>query len=198
MYDAGEILGLLGRVREGDDRAFDTLVQILYRDLRGLARVQRRRWTGDYTMNTTALVHEAYLKLVGQESPDWRDRAHFLAVAATAMRQVLVNYAERRRAEKRGGGAPVVGIDAVEVGEPFNPVAEGVAEEVIALHRALERLAERSERQSRVVECRFFAGLSIRDTAAALGVSPATVKRDWAVASAWLHRELKSPSTADR
>lgn len=181
-----EITARLRAAQQGDREALDEVFTLVYAELRQRAKAQRRRWSGDNTLDTTALVHEAYLKLVDQSSAKWNDRAHFLAVAARAMRHVLVNYAEQRRAAKRGGGAPHVPLDE------NNPVSEEVAEEVLALHEALDRLAGISERQAQVVEARFYAGLSIEETAAALNVSPATVKRDWALASAWLHREMKS------
>jgi RNA polymerase sigma factor (TIGR02999 family) len=184
MTNPEQVTDLLQAARAGDHAALDRVFSIVYEELRGLAHAQRRRWHGDYTLDTTALVHEAYLKLVDQRSSSFKDRGHFMAVAAKAMRHILVNYAERRRAAKRGGGAERVPI------EEFNPVSEESAEEVLALHDALERLAGFNERQARVVEARFFAGLPIEDTAEALGISPATVKRDWNLASAWLHREI--------
>jgi RNA polymerase sigma factor (TIGR02999 family) len=175
--------------REGDRDALDAVFAAVYEELRGLAKGQRRRWEGDHTLDTTALVHEAYLKLVGQEGGAWEDRAHFFAVAAKAMRHILVNYAEARRAQKRGGGAPVVPLeDALD----SNPVGPDAADEILALDEALQRLGAMHERQSRVVEARFFAGLSIDETALALDVSPATVKRDWHLASAWLQREIRT------
>ncbi len=181
-----EITERLRLVHQGDRAALDEVFALVYDELHRLAQAQRRRWSGDTTLDTTALVHEVYLKLVGQRGTHWNDRGHFLAVAAKAMRHLLVNYAERRRAAKRGGGAPTISIDE------FNPVREEVADEVIALHEALERLAGVSERQVGVVEARFYAGLSIDETANALGISPATVKRDWKLASAWLHREIQT------
>lgn len=189
---ADDTTQILRAAREGDRGAVDALFCTLYEQLHTVARQQRRRWEGDDTLNTTALIHEAYLKLVDQERADWRDRAHFYATAATAMRHILVNYAERQRAAKRGGGSTHVPLSetAHAIGGP-NPVPAETAAEVLALHDALERLEEMSERQCRVVECRFFAGLPISETATALGVSSATVKRDWAAASAWLHRELR-------
>jgi RNA polymerase sigma factor (TIGR02999 family) len=153
-----------------------------------MAALQRRRWEGDFTLNTTALVHEAYLKLMASESAQYNDRGHFMAVAARAMRQVLVNYAKMKKAGRRGGGAPHVELD--EGLHEFNPLTEAGAEEILSLHGALERLAELNERQAQVVEARFFAGLDLQGTAEAVGVSLATVKRDWALASAWLYREL--------
>jgi len=178
---------LLQQAAAGDRQALDSLFDSIYGELNRLARIQRSRWTGDETLNTTALVHEAYFKLVGADPSGWNDRAHFFAVASRAMRQVLVRYAERRITAKRGGGAEVVPLDVA------NPVAPEVAEDILAMHEALDRLAELQERQSRVVEYRFFAGLSVQETAELLGLSPATVKRDWAVASAWLRREMAGP-----
>jgi RNA polymerase sigma factor (TIGR02999 family) len=179
-----EINTLLRAAREGDRDALDRVFGIVYEELRGLAHVQRRRWHGDYTLETTALVHEAYLKLV-DASADWNDRGHFMAVAAKAMRQILVNYAERRRAKKRGGGAEHASL------EEWNPMSEETADEVLALNEALNKLSGVSERQAHVVEARFFGGLTIEDTATALKMSPATAKRDWALAKAWLHREIR-------
>jgi len=177
----------LRQARDGDQAAFDEVYAALYDELHRMARLQRRSWSGDHTLDTTALVHEAYLKLVHHRQASWSDRAHFVAVASRAMRHVLVNYAERRRAAKRGGGAAPVGLEEVD-----NPVPAGSAEEILALHEALDRLAALNRRQEQVVEARFFGGLSIEETAAALGISPATVKRDWQLASAWLQREMKA------
>ncbi len=186
MRTSDEITTRLRAAQQGDRDALDEVFELVYQELWQMARAQRRRWSGDNTLDTTALVHEAYLKLVDQSSAQWHDRAHFLAVAARAMRHVLVNYAEARRAQKRGGGAPTVSL------EDFNPVSHAVADDVIALHEALDRLGAVSDRQARVVEARFYAGLSIEETADVLGISPATVKRDWKLASAWLHREIKT------
>jgi RNA polymerase sigma factor (TIGR02999 family) len=196
MTSPTEITQRLRLAQKGDRKALDEVFTLVYDELYRLARSQRRRWSGDYTLDTTALVHEAYLKLVGQTEASWNDRGHFLAVAARAMRHLLVNYAERRRTAKRGGGASHLSLDQgdAEAGSPvdFNPVSEGVAEELIALHQALERLSTISERQVQVVEARFYAGLSVDETAQGLDISAATVKRDWQMASAWLHREIKS------
>jgi RNA polymerase sigma factor (TIGR02999 family) len=185
MAASHEITERLRLAQQGDRAALDEVFTLVYDELHRLAQAQRRRWSGDSTLDTTALVHEAYLKLVGQPDAGWNDRGHFLAVASRAMRHLLVNYAERRRAAKRGGGATPVSLD------DFNPVSEEVADEVIALHEALERLAAVNDRQVRVVEARFYVGLSIDETAQALGISPATVKRDWQLAGAWLHREIR-------
>lgn len=186
MVPGHDITQRLHLAKGGDRAALDEVFSLIYAELRGLAEGQRRRWSGDLTMDTTALVHEAYLKLVGIQEPDWQNRGHFLAVAATAMRHLLVNYAERRRAAKRGGGVDPLPLD------DFNPVKEEAADEVIALHESLERLAAVSPRQVGVVEARFYLGLSIEETAQALEISPATVKRDWQMASAWLYRDIQA------
>ena len=167
--------------------AFAEVYSALYDELHRMARAQRRSWSGDHTLDTTSLVHEAYLKLVDHRQTSWVDRSHFVAVAAKAMRHVLVNYAERRRAAKRGGGAVTVPLDDVS-----HLLGIDVADELLALHEALDRLAVLSPRQEQVVEARFFGGLSIEETAMALAISPATVKRDWQLASAWLQREMKA------
>jgi RNA polymerase sigma factor (TIGR02999 family) len=184
MPPAEAITELLQDAAGGDRRAVDELFQLVYTELKQLAHVQRQRWHGDHTINTTGLVHDAYLKLVGQQQPSWQGRAHFYAVASKAMRHVLVNYAERRQAQKRGGGSDMVSLDDA------NPVAASAADELLALDEALERLSRLNERQSQVVVCRFFGGLSVPETAEALDIAPATVKRDWALASAWLKREI--------
>jgi RNA polymerase sigma factor (TIGR02999 family) len=182
---------LLVDVRAGDRSAFDRLFPIVYQQLHGLAHGQRARWQGDHTLNTTAIVHEAYLKLAAPEEPDWENRAHLLAVAATAMRQILIDYARIKQAKKRGGDQVRVTLDEMRV-EGLGPeISSDKADSLIALHEALDRLKERDERQSKVVEYRFFGGMSIPDTATALGVSHATVERDWAMAKAWLFRDMK-------
>jgi RNA polymerase sigma factor (TIGR02999 family) len=189
MSETADTSYLLDLARSGDPEAVDRLFAQLYDELRRLAQRQRRNWHGDETLNTTALVHEAYLKLQKGVARRWADRAHFHAVASQAMRHLLVSYAERRRAAKRGGGVPHEALDEA------NPVAEEAAEELLALNEALEALSRVSPRQARVVECRFFAGLSIRETAEALAVSTATVERDWALASAWLRHVMTDVET---
>ena len=179
-----EITELLQQIRAGDREARDALFSAVYTELRRLAAGQRRRRGASETLNTTALVHETYLKLIGHDKASWNDRGHFFAVAATAMRHILVDYAERRQAAKRGGGRPEVPLDEV------NPVAPEAAGEILDLHEALSQLQADSPRQARVVECRFFAGLGVEETALALDVSPATVKRDWALARVWLNEVL--------
>lgn len=186
MLSREEITQFLHRATEGDREALDLVFSTVYEELHRLARTQRRRWDGNHTLNTTSLIHEAYLKLVDQEGASWNDLSHFLAVAARAMRHILVNYAERQRAAKRGGGKEPL---SMEEGAFLAPEA---AEEILALNEALERLEAVSERRARVVEARFFGGYTIEDTADLLGISPATVKRDWALASAWLYREIRA------
>lgn len=187
MSDASSpqaVTRLLNRVQEGDRQALDELLPLIYDELHALAHRQRRRRGGGETLNTTALVHEAYLKMVRSEDARWEDRTHFFRVAATAMRQILVDYALRQQAAKRGGGDRPLSLD-----EAFF-LPEEKAEEVIALDEALRRLADLDERQSHIVELRYFVGFTIPETAEALGISPATVKREWTVARAWLHREI--------
>lgn len=166
-----------------DPKARDLLVPIVYEELRRLAHHYMRGEREDHTLQTTALVNEMYLRLAGIHELRWRDRAHFIAMAATLMRRVLVDYARQRARDKRGGGISVTSLDE-------NAVAPQRAVDVLALDEALNRLAAADPQQSRVVELRFFAGLSVDETAEALGISPATVKRDWATAKLWLYNEL--------
>jgi RNA polymerase sigma factor (TIGR02999 family) len=182
---------LLDGVGAGDRDAFDALVPLVYGELRVLARRQRRRWRGDETLDTTALIHEAYLRLVDRSAPPWTSHPHFLAVASRAMRQVLLDYAKRRHAIKRGGAPQQVPLDDVEDALLAHGELGGEhAEALIAVEEALCRLEQHDALHARVVECRFHAGLTIEDTADALGISPATVKRRWALAQAWLYRDL--------
>jgi RNA polymerase sigma factor (TIGR02999 family) len=186
------VTALLAQSRDGDPSALERLYPLVYDQLLEMARGQRRRLGGAQTLNTTALVHEAFVKLAGKERPPANDRAHFMAIAATAMRQILIDYARRCTALKRGGDARAVSFDEIEAalasGRGFSDEKAGA---LAALDRALTRLRQHSERQSHLVECRFFAGMSIAETAQALGTSPATVKRDWLLAQAWLYRELR-------
>ena len=179
---------LLGRLDAGEDGAADALWPLVYDELRAIARGHRRRWHGDDTLNTTALVHEAYLKLSRQDRLGTASRAHFFALASRAMRHLLCNHARDRQRQKRGGGARPVTLDegAVAVG-----LSDEQADTLAAIDDALRRLERLDARQCRVAECRFFGGMTVLDTASALGVSPATVKRDWALAQAWLRRELE-------
>ena len=182
---------LLLELAAGDREAFNQLLPLVYHELHHLAAQQRRRWSGDETLNTTALVHEAYLRLAGAPTPAWRSRPHFMAVASRAMRHVLLDYAKRQQRAKRGGNLARITLHDVEsvLGASGIP-PETRAEALIALDEALRRLEQHDARQSRIVECRFFGGMSIEDTGNALGISPATVKRAWVMAQAWLHREL--------
>lgn len=184
MPGPGEVTRILEEAREGDLQALDRLVPIVYSELRRIARNHLAGERADHTLDTGALVHEAYLKLADLDRMEWRGRAHFFAVAAGAMRRILVDHALARRALKRGGGARPVTLDRVEIADSDD--LDGLVE----LDRALERLARLDERQARVVELRFFAGMSIEETAEAMDVSPMTVKRDWTAARAWLNREL--------
>jgi RNA polymerase sigma factor (TIGR02999 family) len=183
---------LLEAVRTGDRAALDELYSLVYGELRVLAHRQRRRWDASGMLNTTALVHETYLKLVNQRRIAVETRAHFLAVAAIAIRHIVSNYARDRQARKRGGGVRVVSLS--EMGT--SPAGElRVSDEhvdlLVAIDEALCRLESVSPRQRGVVECRFFGGMSVEETAAAVGISPRTVKRDWMMAQAWLQRELQ-------
>jgi RNA polymerase sigma factor (TIGR02999 family) len=162
----------------------------VYDELYALAQRQRRGWRGDDTLNTTALVHEAYLKLAGRPGSPWQSRAHFLATASVAMRQILLDYAKAKRVRKRGGGRARVSLHEIESGLRSN-APESTAEALIALDESLHRLARREPTQSRIVECRFFGEMTIRETAEALGISDATVKRAWSVARAWLYRDIQ-------
>jgi RNA polymerase sigma factor (TIGR02999 family) len=185
------ITQLLTRLEGGDRSAFDRLVALVYEELRTIAHRHRRRWTGDQTLETTALVHEAYLKLADRAGGVYTNRSHFLAVASRAMRQILIDYARSKRREKRWGGAEPVSLERLEdILEALPEMSAIESETVLALSQSLERLEAESERHCRVVECRFFGGMTIEETAQALDLSPATVKRAWAVALAWLRRDL--------
>lgn len=175
---------LLTEWRNGGRAALDQLFALVYDDLRRRARVQLRGGPGE-TLTTTALVHETYLKLIAADRVSWQDRAHFLALASTAMRQVLVSYARRNRAAKRGSGARAISLD-----DDAPVFTDSGAEDLLALDEAMEKLAGIDERLSKTVEMRFFGGLTVEETAEAIGVSVNTVKRDWDKAKAWLSSEL--------
>lgn len=184
---------LLHELQGGNQAVLGELFSLVYEELHARAHRQRAHWHGDYTLNTTALVHEAYLKLVDQTQAAWESRAHFLGVAAKAMRHILVDYAKRRRAEKRGGDVQKLSLEEMKVSlEGMVALTEERAEALLLLEEALERLARVNEREARVVECRFFGSMTFEETAQALGVSVRTVKRDWAMAQAWLHREMQN------
>lgn len=175
---------LLGRLGSGDRQAFATLLPLVYEELRRLAHGQLHGQRDDHTLNTTALVHETYLKLAAQATSSFEDRAHFLGICARAMRQVLVDHARQHGAQKRGGGWWRMPLEEAEL-----PVEER-AELLVALDDALTRLGERDERLCRVVEYRFFGGMTEEETATALGVTDRTVRRDWTKARLWLYAEL--------
>ena len=179
-----DVTQLLAQARDGDHRALDHVLPLVYDELRKLARSQRFRSGASDTLNTTAVVHEAYEKLAHHDG-DYADRVHFFRVAARAIRQVLVDAARARKADKRGGGTPDVPLDAVALASPVR------ADEALALDEALDRLAALDDRQAQIVELRYFVGLTVPETAEVLDLSPATVKRDWAAARAWLYREMQ-------
>ena len=186
---AGDLLShnithLLKEWSAGDRRALDRLTPLVYEELRHQAARYLRRERPGHTLQTTALIHEAYLRLIDAKDVHWQSRAHFFAVAANLMRRVLVDHARRRDAEKRGGSHIRLTLDEALATAPETDV------DVLAVDEALNRLANFDPQQARVVELRFFSGLNVEETAAALGVSPKTVKRDWSVARAWLRREI--------
>jgi RNA polymerase sigma-70 factor, ECF subfamily len=175
---------LLVRARSGDSAALADVFPLIYDELRRLAQAQLRREPDGHTLTPTALVHEAYMRLIDYSRVEWANRAHFMAVASTAMRRILVDHARGHRSIKRGGGRRPVSIDEVELG------TEDRAELLVAIDEALERLKVTEPRQAQVVECRFFGGMTEEETAEALGIGLRTVKRDWARAKSWLHREI--------
>ncbi len=178
-----DVTGLLVAWSNGDGGARDRLIDAVYRELRLLARRYLRGERTEHSLSPTALVHEAYLKLIDQRRVQWQNRSHFFAIAANVMRRILVDHARAHGAAKRGAGMQAPLQDVTLGRDPYDL-------DLIALDAALERLAAIDERQSRLVELRFFGGLTIEEVAAALDVSPITVKRDWALARAWLYREL--------
>jgi RNA polymerase sigma-70 factor, ECF subfamily len=170
----------------GNQAAYELLVPLVYKELHRLAASYMRRQRSDHTLQPTALVHEVYLKLVDEKHIRWQNRAHFFGMAAQMMRNILVDYARQREALKRGGSAPKLSLS---IADRF---AEEPAMDVLALHHALERLETFDARQSRVVELRFFGGLSIEETAVVMKISTATVKREWKMAKAWLYQEIST------
>jgi RNA polymerase sigma factor (TIGR02999 family) len=179
-----EVTQLLADWRNGDQAALEKLMPIVYDELRRIAHRYMRRERPGHTLQTTALVNEAYLRLVGRREIEWQNRAHFFAVAAQVMRSLLVDYARGRKYAKRGGDRIQVTLD--ETAGAF----EGQPAEVLALHEALEKLATVDRRKSQLVELRYFGGMSVEETAEVLGVSGITVKREWLKAKAWLYREI--------
>ena len=183
------VTALLHAHANGDPDALGRLLPRVYDELRRIARARLRRERADHTLSTSEVVHEAFLELVPFDGVDWQSRTHFYAVASRAMRNVLVDHAERRGAAKRGGGRRAESLH--DLLEEQVPAAEREIDDLIAIDEALDRLEALDPRKARVVECRFFGGLSLEETARALGSSPATVSRDWTFARAWLHRELQ-------
>ena len=182
--DDQDVTGLLIKWRQGDKGALDALIPLVYRELRGVAGARLRGERAGSLLQTTALVHETYLRLVGLHRLTVENRTHFFAIAARLMRQILVDQARRSQAEKRGGGLTIVALEGA------SPVSAPNLVDVLALDQALEELAAMDERLCRVVELKFFAGLTIDEAAEALAVSSATVERDWAVAKAWLYDRM--------
>ncbi len=188
MTTSGSVTEWLRRAAEGDALAFDAAFTIVYDELRALARAQLRREVVGHTLETGALVHEAYLRLSDGAHGAFDDRSHFLAIAATAMRRILVEHARRANAAKRGGVAVPVSLDMADLNRAL--VLDDRETSLVDLDEALVRLATLHARQAKVVECRFFGGFSEEETADALGVGLRTVKRDWAAARSWLYRQL--------
>ena len=184
---------LLVAAERGDRAALEACFPLVYEELRAIARKQRRVWQGNVTLNTTALLHEAYLKMVNQRQFSVTSRDHFFAIAATAMRHILCSYARDKHRQKRGGGAYHVSVSHLEHFAGAETLSDHAADQLSDLGDALNRLTQIDERYTQVVECRFFAGLSIDETASALDLSPATVKRYWSFARAWLLREMQYP-----
>jgi RNA polymerase sigma-70 factor (ECF subfamily) len=185
MIERHDVTLLLTALTRGDQSASEKLIPLVYDELRRLARSYMRRERPDHTLQATALVNEAYLKLVEQRSSNWQSRAHFFGVAAQVMRRILIDHARGHLRQKRGGEYEKVVLNEALV---FSPEQSA---ELLAVDEALEKLARLDERQARVVELRFFGGLSVEEAAAVLGISPKTVKRDWSVAKAWLYADLK-------
>jgi RNA polymerase sigma factor (TIGR02999 family) len=185
MAEAADITALLLAWSEGEESARARLVEAVYAELRRVAQRHLRRERADHSLTPTALVHETYLKLIDQRRVRWQSRAHFFSIAAHVMRRILVDHARARATAKRDRGVTIA-LEGIEVGSPPRDV------DLLALDVALDKLAQLDARQSQLVELRFFAGLTVEETAAALEVAPITVKRDWALARAWLFRELSA------
>lgn len=180
-----EITRMLGEMGAGDKNAPAELLPVVYNELRRIAQSYLNSERPNHTLQATALVHEAYIRLVDWQNETWQNRSHFLAVAAQIMRKILVDYARQRRAEKRGGAS----LERITLGEAANFLQRRDVD-LLVLNDALETLAEFDEKQSKIIEYRFFGGLTIEETAHVLDISPATVKREWTLAKAWLHREI--------
>ncbi len=185
MAQSHKITQMLREWSEGNLEAFEELLPIVYNELHKRAARYLRHERSNHTLQTTALIHEAYLKLVNQRAINWENRSHFFAVSANIMRRILVDYARTKNRDKRGGN-----VENLPLEEAFYVVSDEKSIDVIALDESLDRLAKIDEQQSRIVELRYFSGLSLEETAAALKVSRTTVANDWTMAKAWLHREL--------
>ncbi|MEM1269286.1 MAG: sigma-70 family RNA polymerase sigma factor [Bacteroidota bacterium] len=179
-----EVTVLLKELENGKTQGLDQLLPVVYEELRKLASSYMRRERANHTLNTTALVHEAYLNLVDQRQAKWQNRAHFFGIAAQAMRRILLMHARSRNAAKRGGGQHNVTFEEGQL------AAQAKSEELIAIDDALSRLEKMDERMAKVVELRYFGGLNVEETAAAMGISTATVKREWRTAKAWLRQNM--------
>lgn len=182
---SSDVTLLLSELSRGNQEAAEKLIPFVYAELKRLARTYMRRERPDHTLQATALVHEVYIKLAKQQAVDWQSRAHFFGIAAQLMRRILIDHARGHLRQKRGGANEVLPLDEALV---FSPER---SKELVKLDEALERLSKVDARQSRIVELRYFGGLSVDETAEFLGISPKTVKRDWSVAKAWLHGELR-------
>jgi len=180
-----EITVLLRRLRQGDEGAADELLRVVYEELRRIAHAYMGREAAGHTLQTTALIHEAWLRLADQTRLDWRDRIHFFGIAAQMMRRVLVDHARARLADKRGAGAAQLSLDWIEI-----EATPQKLEEILAVDEVLSRLREFDQQQARIVEMRYFVGMTVGETATVLELSPRTVDREWALASAWLRTEL--------
>jgi len=194
MNKAGQhsLTQMLRKHDQGEQESFDALFQEIYDELYLRAHQKRKRWSGDNTLNTTALLHETYLKLVDQNYDDIQSRACFYATASKAMRHILINYARDQKRLKRGGSQTKLSLDALKSLPDGNIELSGERSDLLlSLDKALKRLEKTNTRQSRIIECRFFGGMTIEDTAAALGISPKTVKRSWNIARLWLYREMQ-------
>lgn len=185
MPDRSSITQLLIKVREGNRDAYNRLFPKVYDQLRKIAGQQLQKEFGNRTLQKTSLVHEVYIKLINESEIDWKDRAHFYAIAARSMRQILIDYARKRKANKRGGDQQHITFNEEQID------LDRHAEQLIEMNDLIKKLAEYDKRKSRVVEMRFFGGMTIREIAAILEISTRTVDRDWLKAKAWLHKELK-------
>ena len=189
--DPPDVTGILEKIGAGEARAADELLPLVYDQLRAAAQKQMALERADHTLQATALVHEAYIRLVGSRDVPWENRAHFYVAAAEAMRRVLIEHARKRGRVKRGGGLRRIPLSGEELARDPN------LEEILSVDAAIRRLEERDGRMARIVRLRFFAGLGTRETAAVLGLSDRTVRREWALARAWLHRELSGRAEGD-